>query len=131
MSVTLIDAHHHLWDLKKNPYPWLQEATEPYFFLGNYDALKNNYLWSDYQKDTSKHNVIATVHCEAEWARDDQVGETQWLTEMHTQIGIHVPLWRTLGFTQTTVRRSWQNRLHFRWLKASAQSRLPHQALQP
>lgn len=87
MSVTLIDAHHHLWDLKKNPYPWLQEATEPHFFLGNYDALKNNYLWSDYQKDTSKHNVIATVHCEAEWARDDQVGETQWLTEMHTQIG--------------------------------------------
>jgi predicted TIM-barrel fold metal-dependent hydrolase len=87
MRVTLIDAHHHLWDLKQNPYPWLQEANEPNFFMGNYDALKKNYLWSDYEKDTSAHNVIATVHCEAEWSRDDQVGETKWLTEMHQSIG--------------------------------------------
>ena len=87
MRDTLIDAHHHLWDLKQNPYPWLQEANEPNFFMGNYDALKKNYLWSDYEKDTSAHNVIATVHCEAEWSRDDQVGETKWLTEMHQSIG--------------------------------------------
>lgn len=87
MRVTLIDAHHHLWDLKQNHYPWLQEANEPNFFMGNYDALKKNYLWPDYEKDTSAHNVIATVHCEAEWSRDDQVGETKWLTEMHQSIG--------------------------------------------
>lgn len=87
MRVSLIDAHHHLWDLKKNPYPWLQEANEPHFFMGNYDSLKKNYLWSDFEKDTSAHNVIATVHCEAEWSRDDQVGETKWLTEMHQRIG--------------------------------------------
>lgn len=87
MRVTLIDAHHHLWDLKQNPYPWLQEANEPHFFMGNYDALKKNYLWPDFEKDTSAHNVVATVHCEAEWSRDDQVGETKWLTEMHQRIG--------------------------------------------
>ena len=87
MRVTLIDAHHHLWDLKQNPYPWLQEANEPHFFMGNYDALKKNYLWPDFEKDTSAHNVIATVHCEAEWSRDDQVGETKWLSEMHQRIG--------------------------------------------
>ena len=87
MRVTLIDAHHHLWDLKQNPYPWLQEANEPHFFMGNYDALKKNYLWPDYEKDASAHNVIATVHCEAEWSRDDQVGETKWLSEMHQRIG--------------------------------------------
>lgn len=87
MRVTLIDAHHHLWDLKQNPYPWLQEANEPHFFMGNYDALKKNYLWLDYEKDASAHNVIATVHCEAEWSRDDQVGETKWVSEMHQRIG--------------------------------------------
>ena len=87
MRVTLIDAHHHLWDLKQNPYPWLQEANEPHFFMGNYDALKKNYLWPDYEKDASAHNVISTVHCEAEWSRDDQVGETKWLSEMHQRIG--------------------------------------------
>lgn len=55
--------------------------------MGNYDALKKNYLWPDFEKDTSDHNVVATVHCEAEWSRDDQVGETKWLTEMHQRIG--------------------------------------------
>jgi predicted TIM-barrel fold metal-dependent hydrolase len=86
MGVTLIDAHHHLWDLK-NSYPWLNDANDPHFFLGPYDDLKKNYLWPDYEKDISDHQVLATVHCEAEWARDDQVGETQWLTDMHQRIG--------------------------------------------
>jgi len=85
MRVTLIDAHHHLWDLSLNPYPWLQSHHDPHFFLGNYDNLKHNYLWPDYLKDSEKHRVIATVHCEAEWDRNDQVGETRWLMEVHAQ----------------------------------------------
>jgi len=24
MAPTLVDPHHHLWDLEHNPYPWLQ-----------------------------------------------------------------------------------------------------------
>ena len=59
MRVTLIDAHHHLWDLK-NSYPWLNDANDPHFFLGPYDDLKKNYLWPDYEKDTSDHQVLAT-----------------------------------------------------------------------
>ncbi|MBU3654484.1 MAG: amidohydrolase, partial [Limnohabitans sp.] len=35
--VTLIDAHHHLWDLTAHHYPWLQDQTEPHFFMGNYE----------------------------------------------------------------------------------------------
>ena len=33
-AVTLIDAHHHLWDLKANRYPFLTDQPEPHFFLG-------------------------------------------------------------------------------------------------
>jgi len=87
-AVTLVDAHHHLWDLDRNRYPWLADEPERHFFLGNYDALKRNYLPDDYRRDAARHNVLATVHCEAEWRRDDQVGETAWLTRIHEMHGM-------------------------------------------
>jgi predicted TIM-barrel fold metal-dependent hydrolase len=87
-AVTLVDAHHHLWDLDSNHYPWLSDRPEPHFFLGNYDTLKRNYLPDDYRRDAARHNVLATVHCEAEWNREDQVGETQWLTRIHETEGM-------------------------------------------
>jgi predicted TIM-barrel fold metal-dependent hydrolase len=87
-AVTLVDAHHHLWDLDRNPYPWLSDRPETQFFLGNYDALKRSYLPADYRRDASGHNVLATVHCEAEWDRDDQVGETRWLERIHRREGL-------------------------------------------
>jgi predicted TIM-barrel fold metal-dependent hydrolase len=82
-AVTLIDAHQHFWDLDRNDYPWLSDQPEPHFFLGNYDGLKRNYLPADYRRDAHRHNVLATVHCEAEWNRHDQVGETDWLMRLH------------------------------------------------
>ena len=81
-NVKLVDAHHHFWNLEENDYPWLLSHPEQHFFLGPYDALKKNYLPADYRNDSQNHNVVATVHCEAEWNRDDQVGETQWLTQL-------------------------------------------------
>lgn len=87
-AVTLIDAHHHLWDLKRNYYPWLADKPETHFFLGDYSALKRDYLPDDYRRDAQGHNVLKTVHCEAEWDRDDQVGETAWLSEMNRRHGL-------------------------------------------
>jgi predicted TIM-barrel fold metal-dependent hydrolase len=86
-AVTLIDAHHHLWDLDKNYYPWLADHPERHFFLGPYDDLKRNYLPDDYRRDAAAHNVLATVHVEAEWDRDDQVGETRWLSAIAERHG--------------------------------------------
>lgn len=96
-AVTLIDAHHHIWDLKRNYYPWLSDRPEEHFFLGNYDALKRNYLPDDYRRDARHHNVLATIHCEAEWDREDQVGETRWITEMN----------RRYGFPNAIVAHGW------------------------
>jgi predicted TIM-barrel fold metal-dependent hydrolase len=86
-AVTLIDSHHHLWDLSMARHPWLGDHPETNFFLGDYSALKRNYLPADYLKDSSAHNVVATVHCEAEWERTDQVGETRWISALHAQHG--------------------------------------------
>ena len=87
-AVTLIDAHHHLWDLQHNYYPWLKDRPEVHFFMGNYDRLKRDYLPADYRHDARGHNVLKTVHVEAEWDRDDQVGETKWLTEINLRHGM-------------------------------------------
>jgi predicted TIM-barrel fold metal-dependent hydrolase len=35
----------------------------------------------------SASNVLTTVHCEAEWDRADQVGETSWVTGIHERYG--------------------------------------------
>lgn len=86
-AITLIDAHHHLWNLADGRHPWLGAEPEPHFFLGNYDGIKRNYLPDDYRRDTARHNVLMTVHCEAEWDRDDQAGETRWISALSQRYG--------------------------------------------
>ena len=78
----IIDAHHHFWDLKNNYYPFLTDKVDNNFFLGDYTKLRKNYLPSDYLLDSKDHNIIGTVHCEAEWDRNDQIGETEWLVSI-------------------------------------------------
>jgi predicted TIM-barrel fold metal-dependent hydrolase len=86
-AVTLIDAHHHLWDLTQGRHPWLCGAEEKPFFMGDYAPLKRNYLPEDYRRDAAGHNVLTTIHCEAEWDRADQIGETRWISEIHARHG--------------------------------------------
>lgn len=77
-----VDAHQHFWDLGANPYPWLQGETVPNFRYGDYSALKRNYLPADLARDTHGLTLARTVHIEAEWARDDPVAETRWLSQL-------------------------------------------------
>ncbi|MDX1433502.1 MAG: amidohydrolase, partial [Gammaproteobacteria bacterium] len=79
-TIPIVDAHHHLWDLERNYYPWLCDRINPHFFLGDYAAIRRSYLPADYRRDAAGHNVVATVHVDAEWDRADQVGETRWLS---------------------------------------------------
>ena len=87
-KLKIVDAHHHFWNLSRNYYPWLQDTEEKHFFLGDYRKLKKNYLPQDYLRDASNYDILATVHVEAEWDRNDQVGETKWLQEINKQFGM-------------------------------------------
>ena len=86
----IVDAHHHLWDLSGGPlyYPWLQDKEPHEFFLGDYALLKRDYLPPDYREDAKDHEVVKTVHVEAECSRDQQVAETRWLTEINRKYGM-------------------------------------------
>ena len=83
----IIDAHHHLWDLG-GPirYPWLVHRETNW--LGDYSAICRSYLPPEFRRDTSLHDVVATVHVEAECDRSQQVAETEWLTGMHRRHGM-------------------------------------------
>jgi predicted TIM-barrel fold metal-dependent hydrolase len=87
-DVPICDAHHHLWDLGSHYYPWLSSPEPHDFFLGDYESLKRNYLPDDYRRDAAGLNVVKTVHVEAEYRRDDQVGETRWLTGIAARYGM-------------------------------------------
>jgi predicted TIM-barrel fold metal-dependent hydrolase len=86
----IVDAHHHLWQLSGGPlrYPWLQDPEPHDFFLGDYAALRRDYLPADYRADAAGLDVVATVHVEAECRRDQQVAETDWLLAQRAAHGL-------------------------------------------
>ncbi len=87
-AISLIDAHHHLWDLGMRKHPNLIGERRHDFFMGDDTALRRNYLPADYRRDSAASNVLATVHCEAEWDRDDQLGETRWVSDVAAAHGL-------------------------------------------
>jgi predicted TIM-barrel fold metal-dependent hydrolase len=84
----IVDAHHHLWDLK-GPlrYPWLVDEPMIPFRYGDYSKIRRTYLPEDYRRDAARQNVVATVHMEAEVAREDPVAETKWIHDIAAKHG--------------------------------------------
>jgi len=76
--VSAIDAHHHLWDLAENEYPWLiGPPVEAHF--GPYDKIRKDYLVEDYLHDIRGQHIVKSVHVEAGSDPSDPVKETRWL----------------------------------------------------
>src|SRR5262245_44177921 len=87
-DLPIIDAHQHFWDPARNPYPWLSTAPLANFRYGDYAALRRPYLPANFRADAKGHNVVATVHVEAEWDTADEVGETRWLAGLRAEQGL-------------------------------------------
>lgn len=84
----VVDAHHHLWDLETNHYPWLQERPVPMHF-GDYAAIRRSYLPEDLRADAAPVRLAASVHVEAHWRGGiDSAGETQWLAGEAARTGL-------------------------------------------
>lgn len=82
----IIDAHHHFWRLKEGHFPWLQEAYDPNeFFLGDYAGICTDFDADTYLRRTAGYAIKASVHIEAERARDESEAETLWLHEEHAK----------------------------------------------
>src|ERR1700748_933024 len=86
-DLPIVDAHHHLWYLESTlRYLWLERGEHGW--LGDYSRLRRDYMPAEYRRDTALHNVIATVHIEAECDRTQQLAETEWLTRIAAETGM-------------------------------------------
>ena len=52
-AVTLIDAHHHLWDLSQAKHPNLVGEQRHDFFMDDDSALRRSYVPGDYLRDSA------------------------------------------------------------------------------
>lgn len=77
----IVDAHHHLWDLGQNPYPWHDRATTA-------EARgRETYLIETYLADAVPHGVDRSVHVEGNFDPTNPVGETAWLQKIADEHG--------------------------------------------
>jgi predicted TIM-barrel fold metal-dependent hydrolase len=78
----IVDAHMHLWDLEKIPYPWLTPPL-PVGITGDVSAIAKNYLLDDYLQDaravSGAFHVSKVVHVEAGANPAASLAETRWL----------------------------------------------------
>jgi predicted TIM-barrel fold metal-dependent hydrolase len=74
----IVDAHHHLWDLSNDRYPWLGSARRPEMVFGPSAPLARNYLIADYLRDIAGENVVKSVHVEAGYG-GAPFEETEWV----------------------------------------------------
>ncbi len=79
MDIEIIDAHHHLWDLAANYYPWLTDRVTKRV-CGEYSAIRKDYLIDDYFNDASQVNLVKSIHVQA--VCEDPIAETKWLTKV-------------------------------------------------
>jgi predicted TIM-barrel fold metal-dependent hydrolase len=83
----IVDAHHHLWDLDRNLYPWLRAEPDPDAWVGDLTPIRRSYLVDEYIAEAASCGVVASVHVQAEWDPTDPVGESRWLQEVADRDG--------------------------------------------
>ncbi|AKM02645.1 amidohydrolase family protein [Burkholderia pyrrocinia] len=90
MPDALVDAHHHLWRLDADAhYPWLQTHYDPaHFMFGDYAALCRDFGVDEFRHAAQRAPIVASVHVEAERARDEALAETRWLHEVAAVHGL-------------------------------------------
>jgi predicted TIM-barrel fold metal-dependent hydrolase len=74
----IVDPHFHVWDLASHRYPWL-DAPGDGGVNGDYRAICQSYLMSDYRAESARFQVVKSVHVQAEIDVADPVAETRWL----------------------------------------------------
>jgi predicted TIM-barrel fold metal-dependent hydrolase len=99
-GIPIVDAHHHLWDLKAGSYPTKQDRYDTRFFLGDYRKICRDYMPDDLAADLAGFDIIGTVHIQAARAEHEQVAETLWLETMHAQYGLPSVVVGHVVFTQ-------------------------------
>ena len=84
---TIVDAHHHLWDLEACHYPWLMARGVKRFF-GDPTPIQKNYLVDDLRADAAGYELTASVHIQVGVAPGDELRESEWLQAVGDDHGL-------------------------------------------
>ena len=97
MQDQVVDAHMHLWDLEKIPYPWLTPPLQTGGVNGDVSPIAKTYLLDDYLQDArgagDDVRIVKVVHVEAGADPAASLAETRWLQSVAN----------TRGFPQAIV----------------------------
>ncbi|MET0309377.1 MAG: amidohydrolase family protein [Sphingomonas sp.] len=81
-DLPFIDAHVHLWDLKRIRYPWLMPPFGDDGPNGSVEPIARTYLLPDYLADADGWDVRGIVHIDAGAVPEAALDETDWLQDM-------------------------------------------------
>lgn len=81
----MIDAHHHLWDLKAVHYPWLMARGVTRFF-GDPTPIQRDYLLPEFRRDATGFH--GSVHIQV--GAEDGLKEARWVQSVADK----APDWR-------------------------------------
>lgn len=84
----VVDAHHHLWNLAANRYPWLSGPAQDTADPSGLGMLQQDYGAVQYRADTSFVPELRSVHVEAAHDPADPVRETTWLDAEADRYGV-------------------------------------------
>lgn len=87
-ALPFIDAHAHLWDLNRLPYPWLSPPFENKGPDGDTRAIAVDHLLSDHILEAKRWNLVGMVHVEAGADFAMALEETDWLQGLADQHGM-------------------------------------------
>lgn len=77
----VVDSHHHLfWDLQN--YPWMDQPMRPMIFGDDWSALKREYQVENLKADFVTHNVVKSVHVQANFDIARSADETAGLQDI-------------------------------------------------
>ena len=85
MTDAIIDAHHHIWELKR--IPWLSGPMQPRIF-GEYSALRRDYLGDEFKRDLARHGIAKSVYIQINVAPGDEVAEVEWVQGVADRVGV-------------------------------------------
>ena len=87
----IIDAHHHLWcpvkDTADIGYVWLKNigAMKPF---GDPTSIQRDYLVEEFQAESEKHELVGSVHVQADGGIPDPVKESEWLESLNEKTAL-------------------------------------------
>jgi predicted TIM-barrel fold metal-dependent hydrolase len=103
----------HLWNLSHD-YPWLKkESPDVRHMLGDYSALRHNFLLPDYQALSAFHQVEKAVHVQAMGFPDDPVQESAWLQKIVDQSGFPLAIIGYANLVDPEVEAVLEHHAHF------------------